>query len=53
METWETRKCNVCGEEWVDTGDFECPFCGSSDTFIDDEEEWADEADRLLDAADD
>jgi len=34
----ETRRCNVCGESWYDTGgDMECLFCGSVDTYIDEE----------------
>ena len=28
-----TRVCGVCGEEWIDTGEERCLFCGSS-TFI-------------------
>ena len=28
------RRCNVCGEEWPDTGDQECPFCDSADTYV-------------------
>ena len=28
----ERRVCNECGEFWIDTGDTECPFCGSDDT---------------------
>ena len=24
----ELRKCGDCGEEWVDTGEPVCPFCG-------------------------
>ncbi len=35
----EERACNVCGERWVDTGDQECPFCGSEDTYITDDNE--------------
>ena len=35
----EIRRCNECGEEWPDTGDYECPFCGSDDTYIIEEEE--------------
>lgn len=38
----EVRRCNVCGNDWEDTGDQECPFCASADTFIvneDDEDE--------------
>ncbi len=34
----EKRRCNECGEEWLDTGAYECPFCGSDDTFIVEEE---------------
>lgn len=30
----EIRKCGDCGEEWIDTGDEECPFCGSHNTAI-------------------
>lgn len=33
MET-EKRKCNNCGEEWTDTGDEGCPFCGDENTYI-------------------
>jgi len=32
----ETRICNVCGEDWDDTGEQECLFCGSADTHIKD-----------------
>lgn len=32
-----SRKCNECGETWVDTGTDECPYCGSEDT------DWADD----------
>ena len=35
----EKRRCNECGEEWPDSGDYECPHCGSQDTFIVEEEE--------------
>ena len=28
------RLCNNCGESFPDTGDDECPYCGSDDTFI-------------------
>lgn len=33
-EKWdyERRKCNVCGETWIDTGSIACPFCSSLDT---------------------
>jgi len=34
----ESRKCNECGEWWIDTGDFICPFCGSNETEIIEEE---------------
>src|SRR3990172_580214 len=34
----EQRFCNECGERWNDTGEFECPFCGSGGTGIDDRE---------------
>jgi len=30
----EDRKCNDCDERWLDTGDEECPYCGSDDTEI-------------------
>lgn len=30
----ESRRCNNCGEEWKDTGDDICPFCGSNNTEI-------------------
>lgn len=30
----EKRRCNECGEEWQDTGDPDCVFCGSDDTEI-------------------
>ena len=30
----EIRKCNTCGEQWPDSGDYECPFCGSDNTEI-------------------
>lgn len=33
----EIRICNECGEEWVDVGDEQCPFCGSWDTDIKEE----------------
>lgn len=38
----EERVCNVCGETWVDDGEFVCPFCGSDDTspLNEDDEEW-------------
>ena len=35
----EHRRCNDCGEEWTDTGDPACPFCGSDRTEIIEEEE--------------
>lgn len=36
----EQRRCNECGETWTDTGDLECPFCGSDDTEpVEDDEE--------------
>ena len=35
----EYRKCNVCGEIWIDTGDYACPFCGSMETETEEEEE--------------
>lgn len=39
----EQRCCNDCGSTWDDTGmSYECPYCGSDDTFIipdDDESE--------------
>lgn len=40
-DTTEIRKCDICGEEWVDTGDDTCPYCGSMSTEIltDEEEE--------------
>lgn len=28
----EQRICNDCGEVWNDTGDYECPFCASTNT---------------------
>ena len=33
-EEMETRRCNVCGEEWPDTGYPFCPFCQSGNTEI-------------------
>ena len=41
----ETRRCEDCGEEWRDTGDYECPFCESSNTVViaDDDEDDEDE----------
>jgi len=33
----ETRKCQECGEAYTDTGDNECPFCGSTHTEIEEE----------------
>jgi len=30
----EIRKCYTCGESWQDTGEYECPFCGSDDTVV-------------------
>lgn len=33
-EEMETRRCNVCGEEWPDTGWEGCPFCQSKNTEI-------------------
>ena len=35
----EERQCNICGEIWMDTGDDQCPFCGSDDTFIIEEDD--------------
>lgn len=35
----ETRMCFMCGEIWTDTGELECPFCGSLDTSIIDDPE--------------
>jgi hypothetical protein len=29
----EIRLCNRCAFEWVDTGNYTCPECGSMDTF--------------------
>lgn len=38
----EIRRCNECGEEWNEGGDPDCPFCGSTDTYLlDDDEEGA------------
>lgn len=36
----EMRQCNDCGETWIDTGDQDCPFCGSlaTDVITDDAE---------------
>ena len=34
IDFMEVRRCNVCGEEWEDDGEQECPFCESVDTFI-------------------
>lgn len=31
------RLCNDCGQTFPDTGDDECPNCGSNDTFCIDE----------------
>ena len=45
----ETRRCNVCGEYWTDTGALECPFCGSDDTYIEDEGGWYDDLMTALD----
>jgi hypothetical protein len=28
----EIRVCNACGEEWLDSGGYQCLFCGSEDT---------------------
>ncbi len=28
------RCCNECGEDWLDDGETECPFCQSEDTEI-------------------
>ena len=39
MMSIEIRICNDCGEEWPDTGDEQCPFCGSWDTDIKDEDD--------------
>jgi RNA polymerase subunit RPABC4/transcription elongation factor Spt4 len=41
----ETRVCNNCDEEWVDTGDEVCPFCGSENTEIlpEEDEEYEEE----------
>lgn len=33
-EVSEIRKCNGCGHRWEDTGNWECPRCGSEDTEI-------------------
>ena len=30
--TLEKRQCGVCGETWIDTGEPDCPFCGSAET---------------------
>ena len=27
----ERMRCGVCGEEWLASGQLECPFCGSTD----------------------
>jgi len=35
----EIRECNVCGERWFDTGDYQCPFCGATDTRIEDDKD--------------
>ena len=35
----ERRFCNDCWTEWNDTGSYECPFCGSSNTEILDDED--------------
>lgn len=34
MTETETRVCNECEEEWTDTGDEVCPFCGSDKTEV-------------------
>lgn len=30
----ETRQCNDCGEEFIDSGEFICPFCTSKNVRI-------------------
>ncbi len=30
----EIRHCNVCGREWIDNKDRECPYCHSLNTII-------------------
>lgn len=46
----DIRVCRECGKEWEDTGmSYECPICGSDDTFVyydDDELEDDDESDE-------
>jgi len=29
-----TRVCIDCGEYWTDTGDCECPYCQSHNTYV-------------------
>jgi Zn finger protein HypA/HybF involved in hydrogenase expression len=43
----DERECNDCGETWTDTGDPDCPFCGSDNTEIvsDDDEDESEEDD--------
>ena len=44
----EEKSCNECGEQWIDTGDDQCPFCGSSNIEpVDDEEDTNDDPDPL------
>lgn len=35
----EQRQCDICGEIWYDTGDATCPFCGSDETAIVEEDQ--------------
>jgi len=35
----KTRVCLDCGEYWVDTGDDECPYCESHNTYVETEDE--------------
>ena len=44
----EEKSCNECREQWIDTGDDQCPFCGSSNIEpVDDEEDTNDDPDPL------
>ncbi len=35
----EKRRCNECGESWVwvEGDDLECPYCGSDDTYVEED----------------
>lgn len=47
----EERVCNECGEIWTDGGEEKCPYCGSEDIaiFNEDDEGESDEDDLDVD----